>query len=728
MIIDRDRRTIRVFCPTHRIGFTVLEGPRIMCASEQHTLSQDFPHDAFWEYCCDCHTFWPSEIGKAHEGCLSCGAVLARRYLCDRCGIMSIESDASSVRKKFTISSEGGRPVVCPGCLSVSKLPLIEHECGEFSFSFKTASPTCPFCEEPIAPLPRFPVLAAEFLTRVSSRNRLVVGFDILEIENGFLVPSPDGEFLVIKNDSNKSTSMLLPKRTHFASHSDCDTISSFYDCDHPKVGDVCIINPAIVDAVAGGWALKERGRLQIVDKLSKKATQEPVESHKDAPVETNEPSVSRKEGRPSLDVLGDLATEEKPSTEGATSDPIRNSAKSFYQRLADGGCVTNDLIYLTYEKSDSRQGITNRDEFLREVKHALGDFVLFASSESRGWVFPNPGLVFRPDSLSKLFPSLTAEWFDSKQYIEPVPVVRVGKGRWKVGASQNGTPSAQPSKAPSKKGTKAETVKPAISTPASRNKLKPLLIGAVIFILCVGYLAIVMWNVVTGSGGNQIAKDESVISVEGGTFIMGRNAGDEYERPEHNVTVRSFYIDTYEVTRQDYEKFIAATNHRQPPDWANGHYPPGTARWPVTGVDWHDADAYARWAGKRLPTEEEWEYAARGTKGFRFPWGNEWRPGSANADGASQGLADVDKFKGTSPFGAIGMVGNAWEWTASRLTAYPGGRLPAKDHGDLRVIRGGSWQSDQTSATTTYRWGWPASDGNDYKSTGFRCAKDLSP
>jgi len=570
--------------------------------------------------------------------------------------------------------------------------------------------------------------LAADFLSKVTDRNQQNVGFDILEIENGLLVPSPDGEFLVIKNGSNKKASMLLPKRTRFNSSQHCETISSFYDCDDPGAGYVRIIKPAIVEAIMGGWTLTERGRLQIVDKLSKEAMEEPDEGHKNAPVEADESSGRRKEGNPSLDVFRSFATEEKPRAKDAATDPIRSSAKSFYQRLVAGGSVTNDLIYLTYEKSASTQGIKNRDEFLREVKHALGDFVLFLSSESQGWVFPNPGLVFRPDSLSKLFPSLTAERFDSKQYIEPVPVVRVGKGRWKVSLSENGTPPAQPRTATSKQRTKPETVRSTISTPAlTRNKLKPLLIGALILILCVGYLTILVWNVLTRSGGHPIAKNESMILVEGGAFMMGRNAGDEYERPEHNVTVKSFYVDTYEVTRDQYEKFIAATNHRQPPDWVSGHYPSGTARWPVTGVDWYDADAYAKWAGKRLPTEEEWEYAARGTKGFRYPWGNDWTPGSANANNASQGLADVDKFKGASPFGVVGMVGNAWEWTASKLTAYPGARIPPQDH-DLRVIRGGSWQSDQTSATTTYRWGWPASGGSDYKNTGFRCVKDVSP
>jgi len=427
----------------------------------------------------------------------------------------------------------------------------------------------------------------------------------------------------------------------------------------------------------------------------------------------------------------GEIPQQKTPNIDMA-SDPVRNSAKSFYQRLVAGGSVKNNLIYLDSKKSASRDGLTKNEEFLREVSHAQGAFVLFISSDYQGWVFPNPKLIFRPDSLRSLFPNLTAERFDnSKEIIEPVPVVRVGKGRWKVSPSENGTPPAQPSTTTSKKRRKPETLRPAISTPAlTKSKLKPLLVSMVILTLSVVYLANVIWHIWPGPRGIQIAKDESMILVEGSTFMMGRNAGDEYERPEHSVSVKTFRIDRYEVTREDYEKFVAATNHRQPSDWANRHSPPGTARWPVTGVDWYDADAYAKWAGKRLPTEEEWEYAARANKGFRYPWGNDWISGSANANNASQGLADVDKFKGASPFGVVGMVGNAWEWTASKLTAYPGGRIPPQELGDgkvdLRVIRGGSWQSDRSSATTTYRWGWPASGGKDYSNTGFRCVKDV--
>lgn len=219
-----------------------------------------------------------------------------------------------------------------------------------------------------------------------------------------------------------------------------------------------------------------------------------------------------------------------------------------------------------------------------------------------------------------------------------------------------------------------------------------------------------------------------SMSYVSGGTFMMGRDLGDEAERPAHQVTVKPFFIDLYEVTNQDYQKFVQATNHRSPMTWTGGVYPADAALKPVTGVTWDDAGAYVKWANKRLPTEEEWEFAARGTDGRLYPWGNSWQPNGANANGASKGLAIVGYYKATSPFGAYDMIGNAWEWTASDWRAYPGGSLPTSLTGsNLKVIRGGSYESANNYATATYRTGWPASGARTYAQTGFRCAADIT-
>ena len=225
-------------------------------------------------------------------------------------------------------------------------------------------------------------------------------------------------------------------------------------------------------------------------------------------------------------------------------------------------------------------------------------------------------------------------------------------------------------------------------------------------------------------------APPEGMAYIPGGELLMGRDGGKPIEGPPHRVIVRPFFMELYEVTNRDYKIFFDAQKaiRTKPYGWTRGNIPDGAATKPVTGITWNDASAYCTSIGKRLPTEEEWEFAARGTDRRLYPWGARWRTGAANADGASNTLADVGVFKGASPYGLFDMVGNAWEWTATPLRPYPGGELP-KDlpAGDLKVIRGGSFESEQEYATTTYRAGWPARGAETYNQTGFRCAKDAA-
>ncbi|MGH9839215.1 MAG: bifunctional serine/threonine-protein kinase/formylglycine-generating enzyme family protein [Blastocatellia bacterium] len=239
------------------------------------------------------------------------------------------------------------------------------------------------------------------------------------------------------------------------------------------------------------------------------------------------------------------------------------------------------------------------------------------------------------------------------------------------------------------------------------------------------------VWLALRNDGDSPPASPEppaGMVYIPGGEVTIGNNAGDDYERPAHNLSLPPFFIDKCEVTCEDYQKFLVAAGRAAPPDWPNGNYQLGAGRRPVTGVTWDDAEAYAQWAGKRLPTETEWEAAARGADGRRYPWGNEWKSGHANADASSiDHLADAGSHPaGASPFGVLDLAGNAWEWTASDLTAYPGGQLPRQElSGDLKVIRGGAWDSNRQVATTTYRRGYPARGFTEYSRTGFRCAKD---
>ena len=232
-----------------------------------------------------------------------------------------------------------------------------------------------------------------------------------------------------------------------------------------------------------------------------------------------------------------------------------------------------------------------------------------------------------------------------------------------------------------------------------------------------------------------QIVAPTGMAYVPGGEFMMGRNDGDEYERPAHEVAVKPFFMDIYEVTNQQYQEFVNKTGHAAPEHWARKHFPDGKGQLPATNVSWDDANAYAKWAGKRLPTEAEWEFAARGTDGRRYPWGNDWQDGLANVGNPHkigfgfglEGLSEVGKYKGASPYGLIDMVGNAWEWTADKLASYPGGHVPNDLPGiEKRVIRGGSFGSDKNSGVTLRR-GYPARGPFLYQNTGFRCVKDVN-
>jgi formylglycine-generating enzyme required for sulfatase activity/tRNA A-37 threonylcarbamoyl transferase component Bud32 len=233
--------------------------------------------------------------------------------------------------------------------------------------------------------------------------------------------------------------------------------------------------------------------------------------------------------------------------------------------------------------------------------------------------------------------------------------------------------------------------------------------------------------NTNTNNQTSKTTPPDGMVYVEGADFTMGTDKGDTAEMPAHPATVKSFFMDKFEVTREDYAKCVEAGACTAPSIWKGNKFPDGTAKLPVVGVNFKQASDYAKWAGKRLPTEEEWEFAARGSDKRAFPWGNSWESGKANANNAGKDFTEVGKFTGASPFGVYDMAGNAWEWTSSEYKAYPGGTLPPNPlKGDLRVIRGGSFESTSQYASATYRAGWAAQGAPNYQTTGFRCVKDI--
>jgi serine/threonine-protein kinase len=242
-----------------------------------------------------------------------------------------------------------------------------------------------------------------------------------------------------------------------------------------------------------------------------------------------------------------------------------------------------------------------------------------------------------------------------------------------------------------------------------------------------------------SGSSNPETDAPPGMVYVPGGVLKVGRDeGGEENERPAHSMTINPFYLDRIEVTNEEYRKFIEATGYIAPPTWQNGRYPEGADKNPINDVTWEDASIYAKWASKRLPTEAEWEYAARGPEGRIYPWGNVWKTGAANVlaiAGEKRQIMPVGQFPaGASPYGILDLSGNLWEWTSSDYKEYPGGKIFVPDgYSNLKVIRGGSFESTGKYATATLRSGWPATRINwpvgtepSYSQTGFRCAQDL--
>jgi eukaryotic-like serine/threonine-protein kinase len=231
----------------------------------------------------------------------------------------------------------------------------------------------------------------------------------------------------------------------------------------------------------------------------------------------------------------------------------------------------------------------------------------------------------------------------------------------------------------------------------------------------------------------------EGMVLIPGGEIVIGREDGEENERPSHKVAVASFYLDITEVTRLQYAEFLAAElDHLSPPSWKGRIPPAGTEALPVTDVTWRDASDYAAWKQRRLPTEEEWEFAARGPEGRIYPWGNNWQPGHANAaddEKDTRQMQPVGSYGiGKSRYGVFDLAGNAWEWTDSDYVGYEGTTLKVLEgYLNLKVIRGGSYAGLPKQITSTYRRGWPATvsdwpdEGDaDYTQTGFRTAQDV--
>jgi len=290
-------------------------------------------------------------------------------------------------------------------------------------------------------------------------------------------------------------------------------------------------------------------------------------------------------------------------------------------------------------------------------------------------------------------------------------------------------------------------------------------------------------------SGRGEAGVDEVLIPA--GVFVMGSDKLDNQdlqkrygfeqslfinERPPHQVQVSAFYMDRLEVSNADYKQFVLATGRAEPQQWVQNGYNVrdeklrtahiDNLRWiasdyfqldrdtrlmdkqalllalftmqkqrgllPVSGVSWFDADAYCRGLGRRLPSEAEWELAARGLAGLEYPWGNDWLSDKTNTGAGrdeDEPLAPRGSFAGdVSPYGVQDMAGNVSEWVLDWYQAYPGSDLKDRHFGRLhRVVRGGGAGLGHYALSVFYRGARRAHARPEMMSTdvGFRCARD---
>jgi formylglycine-generating enzyme required for sulfatase activity len=257
---------------------------------------------------------------------------------------------------------------------------------------------------------------------------------------------------------------------------------------------------------------------------------------------------------------------------------------------------------------------------------------------------------------------------------------------------------------------------------------------------------------------------DQNLVRVPAGQFWRGSGDRRADERPKKQIVLDAFEIDRFETTNVQYQRFVQATGEKPPPYWTGEAFPPGQEDYPVVGVSWEQANRYCRWAGRRLPTEAEWEKACRGTDGRLYPWGDSWEAGRANVDPLSgsflagemsqggprwirawsllqatpaasgeRGLRPVGSYlQGASPYGILDLAGNASEWVADRYTFTDYSGLPTLNPsagGSLgnHALRGSAWYDPTGSPAWQEDQSRCAARNSSHTAfdlrVGFRCA-----
>jgi hypothetical protein len=264
---------MRVFCPEHKRGFFAPRQSPIKCENRGHLLGEiDFegqsltPAGLQWQYCCNCEHFCPVDFDQfGLQRCPVCTRRSSLLYLCDRCYVVSFESNTPLQTKNFTLTPEGAPQPSCPGCLRPASADLHEHTCDGVNASFVTALNACPICQERLDIAPAFPSTVANYLKRTRAANKISVTFDY---ETGAFAPVEDGEFVVI---TNPDQAIVLPRTSKFSTKRDFyEFYQDYYHCSNPDAGEIQIIQPAFVNRSGEGWALTATGLLDVIKEKQK--------------------------------------------------------------------------------------------------------------------------------------------------------------------------------------------------------------------------------------------------------------------------------------------------------------------------------------------------------------------------------------------------------------------------------------------------------------------------
>ncbi len=265
-----------------------------------------------------------------------------------------------------------------------------------------------------------------------------------------------------------------------------------------------------------------------------------------------------------------------------------------------------------------------------------------------------------------------------------------------------------------------------------SRKKI----VGTLVLLMIAGLIG----RAICGSSEPQdvrVVRQGDMARIDGGRFQMGSESGSLDEKPLHEVSLHSFMMEKHEVTYEEYRTFL-----EENPEWAKGNvdidfadlyylddwedlaYPDGKDKHPIVYISWYAAEAYAKWAGKTLPTEAQWEYASRGSfRNMDYPWGKEFKPHLTQwRESKEAGTARVGRYT-VNGFGLHDMIGNAYEWTSDGYELYQQGEQtnpssPLNRH--LKVSRGGSWKSAQAELRVSARRAYPPN--RCLPDVGFRC------